>query len=61
MEIKYIIATLIMSDFYLTMPLKERKALVHRLHALYGQHSYDHASGEPGSESPFQATVQHRE
>jgi len=61
MELKYIIATLILSDFYLTMPLKERKALVHRLYYLYGRHSYGGISREPGTEAQAKATMQLQE
>ncbi|MDD3580247.1 MAG: hypothetical protein PHW74_04390 [Desulfobacca sp.] len=57
MELKYIIATLILSDFYLTMPLKERKALVHRLYCLYGRHAYNGGRAEPETETQSKASV----
>jgi len=60
MELKYIIATLILSDFYLTMPLKERKALVHRLYCLYGRHSYGEGLAEPETEMQTKATARLR-
>jgi hypothetical protein len=37
MELRDIISTLMMSDFYFSLPLRERKDTVLRLFALYGQ------------------------
>jgi hypothetical protein len=37
MELRDIISTLMMSDFYFSLPLRERKETVLRLFALYGQ------------------------
>ncbi|MBW2134709.1 MAG: hypothetical protein JRG72_05670 [Deltaproteobacteria bacterium] len=61
MDLKYIIATLILSDFYLTMPLKERQALVQRLYTLYGRHPYGVVAGESGDDVISRAAVRVRE
>ncbi len=37
MELKDIIATLMLSEFYFSVPLKERKAIVYRLRDYYGR------------------------
>lgn len=37
MDLKDIIATLMLSEFYFSLPLRERKAIVYRLRDYYGR------------------------
>ena len=62
MDLKDIIATLMLSEFYFSVPLKERKAIVYRLWDYYGR-SLRHAKLAPvgySSYPPFTLPYQGR-
>jgi|GEM_PF-6827747 len=52
MDLKDIIATLMLSEFYFSVPLKERKAIVYRLRDYYGR-PLDHMELAPAGYSTY--------